>query len=405
MGFQLLLSTLALLVFLSSTNARTSRELLTTGDFDVTCAKYGAKPDSDISEALANAWSDACASTSTSRVIVPNGTYKLKEASFKGPCKAPIELQIQGILQAPRDGNQLSKPDTWIEFAYLNNFTLSGGGTFDGQGEKAWKANTCHKNLKCSSMAINMRFYSVSNSLVKDVVSLNSKNFHVNIIGCEQLTFQHFTVSAPGDSANTDGIHIGRSMGVNITDSNIATGDDCISIGDGTKQLTVTNVTCGPGHGISIGSLGKYQKEDPVSGIHISNCTLSNTTNGVRIKTWPNSPSASTASDIHFENIIMDNVGNPILIDQEYCPWNLCNKQAPSKIKISNVSFKNIRGTSSTPLAVKIACAKGLPCEKVEMSDIDLQYNGNEGSITSQCSNVKPTITGVADTLACATKP
>ncbi|KAL6225692.1 hypothetical protein ACLB2K_004541 [Fragaria x ananassa] len=125
--------------------------------------------------------------------------------------------------------------------------------------------------------------------------------------------------------------------------------------------------------------------------------------NGVRIKTWPNSPSAGNASDIHFENINMDNVGTPILIDQEYCPWNLCNKQAPSKVKISNVSFKNIKGTSSTPVAVKIACAKGLPCEKVETTDIDLKYSGNEGSITSQCSNVKPTGTRVANTLACAT--
>lgn len=94
-------------------------------------------------------------------------------------------------------------------------------------------------------------------------------------------------------------------------------------VGDGTKQLTITNVTCDPGHEISIESLGKYQKEDPVSGINISNGTLSNTSNGVRIKTWPNSPSPVTASDIHFENIIMNNVGYPILIDQEYCPWNV----------------------------------------------------------------------------------
>ncbi|XP_004289544.1 PREDICTED: exopolygalacturonase-like [Fragaria vesca subsp. vesca] len=326
----------------------TSRELLTACDFDVTGVKYGGKPDYDITEALANAWKDACASTSASKVLVPNGTYKLKEASFKGPCKAPIELQVQGTLEAPQASAQLSKPDTWIEFSNLDNFTLLGGGTFDGQGQKAWLANDCHKNSKCTSIAINMRFHSVKNSLVKDVTSLNSKNFHVNIIGCEQprpqLTFQHFTVIAPENSTNTDEIHIGRSTRVNITDSDIKTGDNCISIGDGTKQLTVTNVTCGPGHGISIGSLGKYQ----------------------------NSFS--------------------------------CLK-APSKVKISNVSFKNIRGTSSTPVAVKIACATGLPCEKVEMTDIDLKYSGNEGSITSQCSNVKPTVTRVANTLACATKP
>ncbi|XP_061995756.1 exopolygalacturonase-like [Rosa rugosa] len=404
MGLKLVINMLSILMVLSSTSAGRSRELLAGAGFDVTTAKYGAKPNSDITRALANAWKDACASTSASKVIIPKGTYKLKEASFKGPCKAPIEVQVQGTLQAPPDGAQLSKPDTWIEFSYLDRFTLSGSGTFDGQGQKAWKENDCHKNPKCSSITVNMRFHAVKNSLVRDVTSLNSKNFHVNVLSCERLTFQHFTVAAPGDSVNTDGIHIGRSTGVNITDSKIGTGDDCISIGDGTKQLTITKVTCGPGHGISIGSLGRYPKEEPVSGIHIRNCTLSNTSNGVRIKTWPNSPAASTASDIHFEDIIMNNVGNPILIDQEYCPWNQCNKQASSKIKISNVSFKNIRGTSSTPVAVKIACAKGLPCDKVEMTDINLKYSGKQGSITSQCSNVRPTITRVANTLACATK-
>lgn len=76
----------------------------------------------------------------------------------------------------------------------------------------------------------NMRFYSVKNSLVKDVNSLNNKNFHVNIIRCERLTFQHFIVTAPGNSTNTDEIYIGRSIGVNIIDANIKTGDGCISL-------------------------------------------------------------------------------------------------------------------------------------------------------------------------------
>ncbi|KAK4799202.1 hypothetical protein SAY86_024567 [Trapa natans] len=50
---------------------------------------------------------------------------------------------------------------------------------------------------------------------------------------------------------------------------------------------------------------------------------------------------------MHFENIKMVNVSNPILIDQQYCPWNQCNRDTSSLVQISDVSFKNIQGLPS----------------------------------------------------------
>lgn len=73
----------------------------------------------------------------------------------------------------------------------------------------------------------------------------------------------------------------------------------------------------------SIGSLGKVEKEEPVSNIHVNNCTLVGTTNGIRIKTWRGS-SELKVSDLTFENIIMDRVSFPIIIDQHYCPSKDC---------------------------------------------------------------------------------
>ena len=67
----------------------------------------------------------------------------------------------------------------------------------------------------------------------------------------------------------------------------------------------------------SVGSLGKYDDEKDVSGVVVSNCTLRDTTNGVRIKTYSGSP-PSKASGITFQDIIMDVVKNPIIIDQKY---------------------------------------------------------------------------------------
>lgn len=164
----------------------------------------------------------------------------------------------------------------------------------------------------------------MTNSLIRDIISLNSKQFHINVLGGQNVTFLRVKIIAPEDSPNTDGIHIGRSSGISITDTVIQTGDDCVSLGDGCKDISITRVTCGPGHGISVGSLGKYSNEDPVEGVIVRNCTIRNTSNGVRVKTWPDSRDG-LASNLHFEDIVMENVGNPVLIDQEYCPWNQCN--------------------------------------------------------------------------------
>ncbi|KAK7411291.1 hypothetical protein VNO78_02724 [Psophocarpus tetragonolobus] len=362
------------------------------GNLDISA--FGGKPNSDIAKALSSAWTQACASTTPVKIVIPGSTYQMSVLELKGPCKAPIEIQIDGTIKAPADPNTMKGAYHWLTIGRVDSITLSGKGVFDGQGANAWKRNDCHKNYKCKGDSMNLGFNFVNNSIVRGLTSKDSKTFHVNVISCNNFTFDGFKVSAPNNSPNTDGIHIGRSTNVNVINTDIATGDDCISIGDGNKKLTIQNVVCGPGHGISIGSLGRYEIEESVEGLLVKNCTFKGTDNGVRIKTWPNSPVKITVSDMHFEDLIMTNVRNPIIIDQEYCPWNQCKKQNPSKIKISNISFKNIKGTSSALEGVVLSCSSGVPCQDIEMANVDLTFNG--AAAKAKCSNVKPKIIGKA---------
>lgn len=79
---------------------------------------------------------------------------------------------------------------------------------------------------------------------------VNSKGFHIKVLQSANVIVQNVTITAPGDSPNTDGVHISRSQNVTVQDTKIGTGDDCVSIGAGNTNITVKKVQCGPGHGL-----------------------------------------------------------------------------------------------------------------------------------------------------------
>ncbi|KAD4888887.1 hypothetical protein E3N88_20960 [Mikania micrantha] len=350
---------------------------------------YGALPNriTDNTKSFLRAWNDACDRAGGGRVLVPKGTYMLGSVVFVGPCNGPVKFVIEGSLEASSYPSKFFI-DHWIAFKYVDRLTVGGGGYLLGHGGAAWHYNDCATNRRCRPLPVTMRFDFVTNSKISHIRSINSKNAHFNLFACYNVNMSNIRISAPSDSPNTDGIHIGSSSKIKIENTIISTGDDCISILSGSRDIMVTRVHCGPGHGFSIGSLGGSHNEENVTGIVIQNSTLFGTQNGLRIKTWaPSLP--SLASDIMFDDIIMVNVNNPIFIDQQYCPQPPCNWQAQSNVQIRNVTFRKVRGTSSSQIAVKIKCSKHVPCKGINLVNINLVYRGPEGRVSSSCMNVQ----------------
>lgn len=75
--------------------------------------------------------------------------------------------------------------------------------------------------------------------------------------------------------------------------------------------------------------------------------------------------------------------------------------QKPSTIKLVDITFRNIRGTSGNKDAVKLLCSKGHPCENVEIGDINIDYTGPDGPPTFECTNVTPKLVGTQNPKAC----
>ncbi|PRQ46836.1 putative polygalacturonase [Rosa chinensis] len=76
---------------------------------------------------------------------------------------------------------------------------------------------------------------------------------------------------------------------INIQHSFIGTGDDCIdciAINIGSFHMNITDVLCGPGHGISVGSPSEHASCSIVKDVQVTKCTFKETQNGARIKTY-----------------------------------------------------------------------------------------------------------------------
>ncbi|VVA41451.1 PREDICTED: exopolygalacturonase, partial [Prunus dulcis] len=274
--------------------------------------------------AFIQTWIAACRNhTGRSRVVIPKGTFKTGPVIFQGPCSCskPIVVQVSGTIKGLNDISLYEEP-FWFLFERVEGLVLTGNGVFDGQGSSSWKnIDGCSS---CSPLPASIKFNGVKNGVIRGITSLNSKGVHVFLTNSQNIRVRGVNISAPDTSPNTDGIHISNSNNIKIARVHIGTGDDCIGMIQGSTNVAINNVVCGPGHGISIGSLGKYQNENDVTGIIVKKTTFLNTDNGIRIKSWPGS-TPSRASGMIFQDLIMQNVKKPIIIDQEYCAGG-CNK-------------------------------------------------------------------------------
>ncbi|KAF6145737.1 hypothetical protein GIB67_016186 [Kingdonia uniflora] len=140
------------------------------------------------------------------------------------------------------------------------------------------------------------------------------------------MKFISMNIYSPKWSHNTDGIHLGKSSGITIMRSLIGPGDDCVSLSPGSENISVYDVRCGPSHGISAGSFGRYDDEEPLKGIYL-----------------------------------------------------------PPRVVINDMSLKKNRGTSRSKLAVKLFCNEDFYVEGWNLANINLQYIGSNGPVTSEC--------------------
>ncbi|XP_065630483.1 polygalacturonase QRT2-like [Quercus suber] len=148
-----------------------------------------------------------------------------------------------------------------------------------------------------------------------------------------------------------------------------------------------------------IGSLGGDGTVVNVSNIHVKHSILNGTQNGARIKTYQTG--AGQVQNIQFSDLTFIDAGNPIIIDQYYC--GSPNGCPPTKVgvKINNVLYSKIRGTSKSEVAVNFNCSENVACTAIKLSNTELISSTTGKQVSSSCNNAFGEAKGTVEPKSC----
>ncbi|KAI9335347.1 polygalacturonase [Zopfochytrium polystomum] len=323
----------------------------------------------------APASSTQCTITSASQVA--NCVATSTNILIKGPFTVPADTKID--MSGLKAGTTVTVTGTvtWAKGTKYTKsdflFTLGGSGiTFDGTGA------TFHGNGQLYWDTNEPKFFKVlttGKSTIKGITMKNSP-IHCFSIGGSDTTFDHVTKLGH----NTDAFDV-SATGITIQNSNVHNQDDCLAINSGSTIKFLSN-NCAGGHGISIGSIDSGKTVD---GVTVSGCTISNSENGVRIKTISGATGGSV-KNVAYTDITLSNISKyGIVIEQDYLNGGPTGTPTAG-IPISGVTLTNVHGTmaSGATHSTYILCAA---CSGFSFSQINITPKN-------------PSCTGVSTSLA-----
>ncbi|KAK1989116.1 family 28 glycosyl hydrolase [Colletotrichum cereale] len=233
-------------------------------------------------------------------------------------------------------------------------------------------------------------FVVVKNTTNASVTNLNIKNWPVHCFymnGNQGLTVSGIVLdNSAGDAPNaksgglaaahnTDGFGISSSDNVRLENIRVHNQDDCVAVTSGTG-ITVNNLYCYGGHGMSIGSIGG-KSNNVVNGVTFSNSQIVKSSNGCRIKT--NSATDGEISNVVYKNIALTDIDTyGIDVQQDYLNGGPTGMPT-NGVKISGIKFINVTGTATgDAYNYYVLCGDG-SCSDITFQDTKVTGGGKGG--------------------------
>lgn len=318
-------------------------------------------------------------------VVVPKGTY-LSAALFFKPgthlwledgarLKAIDEIKYYPVLETRIEGETRRYFSAFINADKVDNFTIGGGGTIDGNGLRFWEEFWVRRvfNPQCTNVdAMRYRLVYISNCknvTVQDVRLINSpfwtnhiyRSDHVRYLSC-YIYSPTSGIGAYGDKSHggpsTDAIDLDVCHDVMVNDCYMSVNDDAVVLkgGKGTwadqkpengpnTRILVQNCRYGVVHGcLTIGSESLHSHN-----VILRDITFNKATRVLWLKMRPDTPQ-------HYEYIRLErlkgNSGSFLVIrpwtqfyapgDREDMPLSQCNNITIKDVEVECSNFFDV---------------------------------------------------------------
>ena len=388
---------------------------------------FGAKGDgvTDDTQAIQHAISFTPAGA---RLYFPEGTYLSRPLALRShitlefakgamllgcpdrqqypilPGTAPLLNGDGEIMVGAFEGLTRPMYQSLIHAAYCEDIAIVGEGIIDGNAQNSdfWRE---HKNFPTARPRL-MFFNNCRDVVIHGVTGMNSASWNLHPFYSENVSFYDVKINAPKDSPNTDAIDPEACRNVHIIGCRLSVGDDCIAIKSGKLELcrmrnqsashhTIRNCLMEFGHGaVTLGS----ETACGVRDLSVTRCLFSHTDRGLRIKTRRGRGKDCDITGIVFENIQMDQVITPVVINMWYnccdpdrfSDYVKCRTPLPVDDRtphLGSFTFRDIECTGAQAAACYIDGLPEAPIDQVTFQRVKISFDPNARPFTPAMQN------------------
>ena len=223
------------------------------------------------------------------------------------------------------EGNPLDTFASIITGINVSNVKVIGLGTIDGNAHNSdWWINHRIKRIAWRPRGVFLN--KCNNISFQGVLVTNTPSWNLHPYFSNNIRFIDMRLVSPKNSPNTDGCDPESCDNVDIIGVYFSVGDDCIAIKAGkiymgktyktpSSNFNIRNCSMNFGHGAVV--LGS-EMSGGIKNINVKQCLFNQTDRGLRIKTRRGRGEQAVIDGIVFENIKMDNVLTPLVVNMFY---------------------------------------------------------------------------------------